>query len=67
MLTISAPSGPFPTEEEVRAAIPPEGIDISTLSNQFKGRVSGEQRKEFIALVRNVALMKNKMLFRKNP
>ncbi|KAK3705456.1 transcription factor IIF subunit tfg1 [Vermiconidia calcicola] len=41
----------FPTLEEVRGAIPPNGIDLRELANIFKPRVIGRQP-EFIALVK---------------
>ncbi|KAK4496033.1 hypothetical protein PRZ48_013302 [Zasmidium cellare] len=41
----------FPTLEEVRAAIPPDGIEIKTLVGQFKSQVAGRST-EFIALVK---------------
>ncbi|KAF2165598.1 hypothetical protein M409DRAFT_23891 [Zasmidium cellare ATCC 36951] len=41
----------FPTLEEVRAAIPPDGIEIKTLVGMFKTQVAGRSG-EFIALVK---------------
>lgn len=41
----------FPTLEEVRAAIPPDGVEIKTLVGQFKTQVAGRSA-EFIALVK---------------
>lgn len=41
----------FPTLEEIRAAIPPDGVEIKTLVGQFKSKVAGRSA-EFIALVK---------------
>ena len=43
---------PFPTLEEVRAAIPEQGIVIGELVNLFRSRVQGRQG-EFIPLVKS--------------
>lgn len=43
---------PFPTLEEVRAAIPAEGIPIGDLVNLFRSRVQGRQG-DFIPLVKS--------------
>ena len=52
----ATPSGsrrpPFPTLEEVRAAIPEDGIGIGELVNLFRSRVQGRQG-EFIPLVKS--------------
>lgn len=45
------PSKTFPTLEEVRAAIPPEGVEIKALVAKFKIQVAGRSS-EFIALVK---------------
>lgn len=43
---------PFPTLEEVRAAIPEDGIKITELVDLFRSRVQGRQG-DFIPLVKN--------------
>ena len=46
-------SGPPVTVEQLRAAIPPEGINIHVLTNIFKDRVgTGERRAQFTAMLR---------------
>ena len=45
----------FPTLEEVRAAIPPAGIEIKALVGLFKPRV-GQRISEFIALVKSAGV-----------
>ncbi|CAO1599329.1 hypothetical protein XANCAGTX0491_003061 [Xanthoria calcicola] len=50
----SAPAAiePFSiTVEEIRALIPPEGVDLSELLAHFKGRLHGSQMKEFSTLL----------------
>lgn len=42
----------FPTLEELRAAIPPDGIGISDLVKIFKARITSQRQAEFIALVK---------------
>jgi transcription initiation factor TFIIF subunit alpha len=42
----------LPTLDEVKAAIPKEGIAITTLWKLFKGRVFKEQSHSFISLVK---------------
>jgi hypothetical protein len=44
----------LPSEEEIIAAIPLEGIDIAGLSNAFRNKVPKARQKEFISLVRRV-------------
>ncbi|QIW95383.1 hypothetical protein AMS68_000901 [Peltaster fructicola] len=43
----------LPTIEEIRAAIPPNGISIKDLGMRFKTRVSKDKTGEFIALIKN--------------
>lgn len=45
----------FPTLEEVRAAIPPSGIEIKALVGLFKSKV-GQRTAEFIALVKSAGM-----------
>jgi hypothetical protein len=44
----------LPSEEEILAAIPLEGIDIAGLSNAFRNKVPKSWQKEFIGLVGRV-------------
>jgi hypothetical protein len=62
-------AGNFPTEEEVMAAIPPDGVDLPILTKGFKSRIpaSKEGQAQFIALVRRVSHFdkETKRLYRK--
>ncbi|KAK5107204.1 hypothetical protein LTR62_001650 [Meristemomyces frigidus] len=51
----------FPTLEEIKAAIPPEGIHISKITQPFKVRV-GSRSKEFIAMVKSLCIVRNGIL-----
>jgi hypothetical protein len=44
----------LPSEEEIVAAIPVDGIDIAGLINAFRNRLPKARQKEFISLVRRV-------------
>jgi hypothetical protein len=44
----------LPSEEEIVAAIPVDGIDIQGLINAIGNRVPKARQKEFISLVRRV-------------
>ena len=49
----ATPQIPFPTLDEVRAAIPADGIPIKDLVTVFRARIVGtEQTKQFISLVK---------------
>lgn len=49
----------MPTEEEIRAAIPPGGIPSGELTKMFKPRVGKNQTQQFIALVMKVGKKDN--------
>lgn len=57
----------FPTVSEIRAAIPPQGVTTSQLSQMFKGRTAGRTR-EFINMVRGSSKYDNvtKILYPKD-
>lgn len=57
----------FPAVSEIRAAIPPQGVTTSQLSQMFKGRTAGRTR-EFINMVRESSRYDNvtKILYPKD-
>lgn len=59
MFIANAPSPPsggsFPTAEEIRAHIPPEGTTVANLLKTFAGRINNN--KEFIKLMQGVAVL----------
>lgn len=50
------PQLPFPTEAEISAAIPPDGILNKDLIDKFKGRHIKEHLQQFINITRSVAV-----------
>lgn len=49
----------IPTAEEIKAAVPPQGIKIAELIAMFKSRVRKERSKDFVAAVKTVAHTRN--------
>ena len=47
-------TGAFPSADEVRAAIPAQGISVQDMLKQFRGRVPREENLAFIKLVKTV-------------
>lgn len=53
MQSPTAEASNFPTVEDVRAAIPPDGIELKSLVSMFKSRVASRSG-DFISLVKLV-------------
>jgi hypothetical protein len=57
----------FPSEAEIIATIPPEGIDLTALVKKFRARIPEGGHAQFIGLVRRISQFNKvtKKLYRK--